>query len=91
MARIANDSAEGGAVRKRNARSDRMRAEGICPHDRQACRFVKRCEMGRADSCVLLLANVERTCTLCRRGNGGCAFRCFRRDGYHSAAERGTA
>lgn len=91
MAQIANDSAEGGAVRKRHARADRMRADGICPHDRQACRFAKRCEMGRADSCVVLLANVERICTLCRRGNGGCAFRCFRRDGYHRAAERGTA
>ena len=38
MPQIANDSAAG-TVHKDHSRADRLRAKGLCPHDRAACRL----------------------------------------------------
>lgn len=81
MPQIANDSA--GAAHKNHGRADRLRARGVCPHDLTACRLARRCVLGRADACAALLANVQRSCGVCKEARGGrCAFMCFRRDGY---------
>ncbi len=82
MRQIANDSAAG-TVHKDHSRADRLRARGVCPHDRAACRLARRCVLGRADACAVLLANVQRSCGVCKEARGGrCPFVCFRRDGY---------
>ena len=82
MQQIANDSASG-TMDKRHGRAERLRAQGVCPNDRQACRYAPRCTLGRADACSVLLANVQRSCGVCKEARGGrCPFVCFRRDGY---------
>jgi hypothetical protein len=89
MPQIANDSA--GAAHKNHGRADRLRARGVCPHDLAACRLALRCVLGRADACAVLLANVQRSCGVCKEARGGrCAFVCFRRDGYIHTGRMGN-
>lgn len=79
MPQIANDSA--GAAHKNHGRADRLRARGVCPHDRAACRLARRCVLDRVDACAELIENKHRCCAVCKAAHGGrCAFRCFRRD-----------
>jgi len=80
MPQIANDSAAG-TVHKDHSRADRLRAKGLCPHDRAACRHARLCDLGRVDACAELIENKHRCCAVCKAAHGGrCAFRCFRRD-----------
>jgi len=82
MEMIATDSAAGRYSRKGTGKADAMREKGLCPHDGSACRLARRCELGREDACLNLLANAVQRCYLCRKG-GPCAFACFRKGAEH--------
>ena len=60
-------------------RSLDIRSKGECPYTQKHCHHAKRCMLGRQEACAVLVGNLVRNCTACRKNHGGiCKWKCFR-------------
>jgi hypothetical protein len=62
-------------------RSEKMRKQGVCPHDGRECHRAVRCALSKADACAVNNAGLVERCspTLCRKKFGACKWQCMRR------------
>lgn len=68
-------------MRKPALRTERVKAGGVCPWDKQKCALARSCSLSREDACSRLVWNKVDKCQFCKGRNGGrCVFECFRRD-----------
>jgi hypothetical protein len=57
----------------------KMREQGICPHNELKCEKAKMCVLGKLESCSKLVSEEVTCCSRCKRKHKKqCTWKCFR-------------